>query len=61
MTRRLVATALVAASLGAITLTTVAHAEPDGSVCVGSDDSRTPGRGYYVCLDDTFQIHPPIH
>jgi hypothetical protein len=50
MTRRLVAAALLAGSLGVVASTAVAYASPGNEVCLGGDSAHSPGRSVYYCL-----------
>lgn len=57
MTRRLIATAILAVTVGGPVFASVpAHANYDGStlICIGSDNSKSPG-ATKLCINDPTQ------
>jgi hypothetical protein len=55
VTRRLIAAATLAATLGGLALTAVpAHASHghDNLICVGGDNTKRPGYGTMACIED---------
>lgn len=53
MTRRLLAAALLASTLGGLAVATTAHAAKDGNIiCIGGDDSQHPGRMIGYCIPE---------
>jgi hypothetical protein len=58
MTRRIVAAAALAASLGGLALTpAVAHATHGDKnlICIGGDNQKRPGYGTMACISDPTQ------